>query len=119
MARDDGGNITGEAGGAGLGREFSDSLLNGTETYTITASQGVSVIDLEFAFVNNNIDGAEEIRNFQVFDINGVNITSSVTFAFDDLVWRHNARASRNLPSRPCCTITCFFGCRLSGHMIF
>ncbi|MCB1382271.1 MAG: tandem-95 repeat protein [Notoacmeibacter sp.] len=84
MTRDDGGNITGEAGGAGLGREFNDSLLNGTETYTISVAQGVSVIDLEFAYINNNIDGQEELRNFHVFDTNGADITSSVSFSFAD-----------------------------------
>jgi len=84
ISRDDTGNITGEAGGAGLGRLFNDALLNGSEDYTISPTQGLSEIDLDFGFINNNADGAEELRNFQVFDENGIDITATATFSFQD-----------------------------------
>ncbi|MEO1794821.1 MAG: DUF4347 domain-containing protein, partial [Pseudomonadota bacterium] len=93
VSRSDGGTITGEAGGAGLGRDFgaaADANLNASEDYTLSitagpgSTDGLSELDLDIAFINNNIDGAEEIRNFQVFDTSGNDITSSVTFAFAD-----------------------------------
>lgn len=87
LSRSDGGTITGEAGGAGLGRDFgaaADADVGAFEDYTLTASQGVSELALNIGFLNNNADGAEELRNFQVFDTSGNDITSSVTFTYVD-----------------------------------
>ncbi len=75
--------------GIGLGRDFgatdNDALPGNSEDYSLSFTEGLSEIELTIGFLNNNIDGSEEMQNFQVFDINGNDITSLVTFSFVDM----------------------------------
>ncbi|MEL7201767.1 MAG: hypothetical protein AAGK25_09225, partial [Pseudomonadota bacterium] len=66
--------------GRGLvaGATIDDSTLNSEETYTLAFSEGVPVVAIQFGFLNNNIDGAEELQNFQAFDAMGNLITDAV-----------------------------------------
>ena len=86
VSRSDGGTITGEAGGAGLGRDFgaaADANPGASEDYTIQAAQPLNEIALTFGFINNNIDGEDQLLNFTARDANG-NIIPDAVFMLDD-----------------------------------
>ena len=58
-------------------------------TMEVAFASGVSSVDLEFGFFNNDVqpansDGIEQLANFQVFDTLGNDITALVTFALAD-----------------------------------
>ena len=54
------------------------------EDYAMEYSSCVASMSLSFRAINNNVDGREEIQDFKVFDCNGADITSSVSFAYTD-----------------------------------
>lgn len=86
VSRDDGGTITGEAGGAGLGRDFgaaADANPGASESYTITPTQPLDEIVLSFGFLNNNIDGEDQLSGFTARDETG-NIIPDAVFTLDD-----------------------------------
>ncbi len=58
-------------------------------TLEVSLLNGVDSIDLELGFLNNDdqpagSDGIEQLANFLVFDVNGVDITSQITFVLVD-----------------------------------
>ena len=68
----------------GLGRTLiggaavDDSTLGSSEDYTLSFSEAVDVVAIQFGFLNNNIDGAEELTGFLARDINGDIVTDAV-----------------------------------------
>jgi VCBS repeat-containing protein len=81
LQRLDGQGITAEAGlGAGLGRQGTDWQTGDTESYRLTFQSSVDVADIRIGFLNNNIDGEEELYNIVARDALGNIIPGAISF---------------------------------------
>jgi VCBS repeat-containing protein len=81
LQRLDGRGITAEAGlGAGLGRQGTDWQTGDTESYRLTFQRSVEAADIRIGFLNNNIDGEEELYNIVARDAAGNIIPGAITF---------------------------------------
>jgi VCBS repeat-containing protein len=81
LQRLDGRGITAEAGlGAGLGRQGTDWQTGDRESYRLTFQSSVRTADIRIGFLNNNIDGEEELYNIIARDAAGNIIPGAITF---------------------------------------
>jgi VCBS repeat-containing protein len=81
LQRLDGQGITAEAGlGAGLGRQGTDWQTSDRESYRLTFQNSVDVADIRIGFLNNNIDGEEELYNIVARDALGNIIPGAISF---------------------------------------
>ena len=73
----------------GLGRTLvggaavDDSTLGSSEDYLLTFDDAVDIVAIQFGFLNNNIDGAEELTGFIARDADG-NIITDAVFRLND-----------------------------------
>ncbi len=80
------GNVPNEIGlGRSLvgGTAVDDSTLGSSEEYALTFEEAVDVVAIQFGFLNNNADGAEELTGFVARDAAG-NIITDAMFRLND-----------------------------------